>query len=71
MSSVRPVSHKELIKRLRDFGFEGHFTGGKHLFMLKGSLRLTITNPHKKSIDIDLLLRIVKQAGIFKDDWTE
>ncbi|WP_295100176.1 type II toxin-antitoxin system HicA family toxin [uncultured Candidatus Kuenenia sp.] len=37
--------------------------------MVKGSLRLTIPNPHRKEISIDLLTRIIRQAGITKNDW--
>ncbi len=40
MSKLSPVSHNELVKRLRIFGFEGPFSGGKHLYMVKGNLRL-------------------------------
>jgi predicted RNA binding protein YcfA (HicA-like mRNA interferase family) len=69
MSKLGPVSYSELVKRLRIFGFEGPYSGGKHLYMLKGSLRLTIPNPHKKNIGIDLLTRILKQAGITREEW--
>jgi len=37
--------------------------------MIKGALRLTIPNPHKKEISIDLLMRILKQADIDKEEW--
>jgi predicted RNA binding protein YcfA (HicA-like mRNA interferase family) len=43
--------------------------GGKHPYMVKGNLVLTIPNPHKKEISVDLLSRILKQAGITKDEW--
>ncbi len=69
MSKLGTVSYSELVKRLRIFGFEGPYNGGKHLYMLKGSLRLTIPNPHKKNIGIDLLTRILKQAGITREEW--
>ena len=71
MSKLNPVSHNELIKGLRTFGFEGPLGGGKHLYMLKGSLRLTIPNPHRQKIGIDLLMRILRQAEITKEDWAE
>lgn len=69
MSKLKPVSHNELIKRLREFGFKGPFSGGKHLYMIKDTLRLTIPNPHKQAIGIDLLIRILRQAGIARDEW--
>jgi predicted RNA binding protein YcfA (HicA-like mRNA interferase family) len=64
-----PVSLKQLVKRLKDLGFEGPFSGGKHPYMIKGELVLTLPNPHKKDISLDLLSRILKQAGIKKEDW--
>lgn len=71
MSKVGTVSHDELLKRLRIFGFEGPFSGGKHLYMVKGNLRLTIPNPHKQKINVDLLMRILRQAGITREEWIE
>jgi predicted RNA binding protein YcfA (HicA-like mRNA interferase family) len=70
MTRLGPVSHAELVRRLREFGFEGPHSGGKHLFMIKGDLRLTIPNPHRPEIGVALLSRILKQAGIDRDDWT-
>jgi predicted RNA binding protein YcfA (HicA-like mRNA interferase family) len=66
---MKPVSNKELIKRLQRFGFDGPFIGGKHRYMIKGKTRLTLPNPHRKQIYIDLLIRILKQAGISKEEW--
>lgn len=69
MTQLKPISREKLIRKLKIFGFEGPFAGGKHLFMIKGNLRLTIPNPHKKEIGVDLLSRILKQAGISKEEW--
>lgn len=66
---LSPVSHAEFLKKLRDFGFDGPYAGGKHLYMLKGNLRLTIPNPHRQKIGTDLLLRILRQAGISREEW--
>jgi len=71
LSKLRPVSHNELIRGLRAFGFEGPSSGGKHLYMLRGNLRLTIPNPHKQKVGVDLLIRILRQAGITKEEWME
>ena len=69
MSKLSPVSHTEFLKKLRDFGFDGPYAGGRHLYMLKGNLRLTIPNPHKQKINVDLLVRILRQAGITREEW--
>jgi predicted RNA binding protein YcfA (HicA-like mRNA interferase family) len=69
MPKLSPISHKDLIAKLKFFGFNGPFPGGKHLYMIKTQLRLTIPNPHKRIIGIDLLSRILKQAKISRDAW--
>ena len=66
-----PISWTQLVKRLKDFGFEGPFSGGKHPYMIKDDLVLTIPNPHKSEISADLLLRILKQADIKRNEWLE
>ena len=45
MPSLDPVSRRELVRRLKVLGFEGPFPGGKHQWMRRGGLRLTIPNP--------------------------
>jgi predicted RNA binding protein YcfA (HicA-like mRNA interferase family) len=69
MPKLKPISWRELVKKLRKFGFDGPFQVGKHPYMIKGDLTLTIPNPHPKDISVDLLSRILKQAGINKKDW--
>ena len=64
-----PVSWNQLVKRLKYFGFEGPFSGGRHPYMINGDLVLTIPNPHKKEISVDLLSRILKQANIKRQEW--
>ena len=71
MAALSPVSHRELVKRLRKFGFAGPFAGGKHLFMVKGERRLAIPNPHRQEIGVALLSRILGQAGMDRDAWMD
>jgi predicted RNA binding protein YcfA (HicA-like mRNA interferase family) len=66
-----PISWNNFVRKLKKFGFEGPFRGGKHPYMVRGDLVLTIPNPHKKEIGIDLLSRILKQANIRKDQWVK
>ena len=64
-----PIKWKELVRKLQQFGFSGPFVGGRHPYMTKGNLVLTIPNPHKGDVGIQLLLRILKQARVSKEDW--
>jgi predicted RNA binding protein YcfA (HicA-like mRNA interferase family) len=45
-------------------GFSGPYSGGKHEFMTKGNLALTVPNPHSGDISVGLLKIILRQAGI-------
>ena len=69
MARLRPVSFNELVRKLKALGFEGPIGGGKHLFMIRGDVRLNISNPHRQDIGVDLLKRILNQAGIQRDEW--
>ena len=53
------------------FGFDGPYSGGKHLYMLKGKLRLTIPNPHRREISVGLLKKILNQAEISREEWID
>jgi len=69
VAKLSAISWQTLVKNLRKFGFEGPYQGGRHPYMVKSDLVLTLPNPHRKEIGIDLLVRILKQAGISKDQW--
>ena len=69
MPPFQPIKQRELIKSLKKAGFEGPYSGGKHPFMVKGDLVLTIPNTHKSDIGRELLARILKQAGMTREEW--
>jgi predicted RNA binding protein YcfA (HicA-like mRNA interferase family) len=71
MPPFGPVKRKDLIRYLRQFGFEGPYSGGKHPFMLMGDITIRIPNPHQADIGKELLARILRQTGISKNDWEE
>lgn len=59
------------MQKLRVFGFDGPYSGGRHLFMKKGNFKLRIPNPHKDDISRHLLSEILRQAGISTKDWNK
>jgi predicted RNA binding protein YcfA (HicA-like mRNA interferase family) len=65
----KPIKRAELIRRLRALGWEGPFQKGKHPFMMKAGVRLTIPNPHGSEIDWSLTKRILQQAEITAEEW--
>ena len=68
---LSPVYWKELVRRLQKLGFKGPYQEGKHPYMIKEDLVLTIPNPHRQEISIDLLHRILRQAKISRKEWLE
>jgi predicted RNA binding protein YcfA (HicA-like mRNA interferase family) len=69
MPTLGPIKRSDLVKYLRKCGFDGPYSGGKHPFMVRGDRTLTIPNPHQKDIGRDFLNRILRQAGISKEEW--
>jgi predicted RNA binding protein YcfA (HicA-like mRNA interferase family) len=69
MPPFKPIKRKDLIKALKEAGFEGPFVGGKHEFLIKGELRLILPNPHQSEISKDLLARILRQANLTRETW--
>ncbi len=60
----KPISRKELVRRLKTLGFTGHFSGGRHEFMKRGKFRIVIPNPHEKDIGRSLLSQIIRDINI-------
>ena len=69
MPRLSPVSWKNLVKRLRELGFEGPYTGGKHPQMRRDDLTVIIPNPHEGDIGVGLLSRLLRQADVGRDEW--
>ena len=68
MARFAPVSRSELIRHFRQLGFSGPFAGSDHHYMVRGDISVRIPNPHGADIGVDLLQRILKQAGVTQDE---
>ncbi len=71
MPQLGPVRRKDLIRFLKELGFAGPYSGGRHEYMVRDSdrLRLTIPNPHKGEIGRSLLAELLREAGISRAEW--
>ena len=69
MRRLSPVSWRELVRRLRRLGFEGPYEGGRHPSMVRGEVVITLPNPHRGDVSIDLLQRILRRAGVTRKEW--
>jgi len=43
--------------------------GPFHQYMVKGEIKLTVSNPHQSDISRDLLAKILRQGGIDRNEW--
>jgi len=69
MPKVGPIERRDLIRHLRQLGFDGPHPGGRHEAMYRGIAQIPIPNPHAGDISQALLQRILKQAGISREEW--
>ena len=69
MPKVGPTKRRDLVRYLQQLGFDGPFPGAKHQTMQRGTLVIRVPNPHQSVISQALLLRILKQAGISREEW--
>ena len=65
----KPIKRSELIRRFRRLGWDGPYQKGKHPFMIKAGVRLTIPNPHRGDIDWSLASRMLREAGVSPEQW--
>ena len=66
---IKNISWRKLIRKFRKLGFDGPYSGGRHLFMVNGGLKIRIPNPHRGDISKYLIAEILRQAGITLDEW--
>lgn len=71
MPKLRPLKPIEVVRRLKKFGFEGPFAGGRHVHMVNKEKKLVIPIPYHqgKEIGVGLIQTILKEAGISREDW--
>jgi hypothetical protein len=58
-----------LVQKFHRLGFDGPYSGGRHLFMIKGSQKVRIPNFHRGDISRHLVSEILRQAGVSLKDW--
>lgn len=69
MPNFGPIKRRDLIAALRKLGWTGPESGGRHQYMRKGALTLTIPNSHHGDIGVSLLKLVLSQAGITRQEW--
>lgn len=69
MPKLPVISSRELIKYLKNKGFEyDHTTGSHHVYKYKNRL---VSIPERKEVGKGLLLAILEEIGISRDDFIQ
>ncbi|MDQ3133904.1 MAG: type II toxin-antitoxin system HicA family toxin [Acidobacteriota bacterium] len=63
MSRWNPCKRGEFVRRLRQLGFEGLYSGAKHQFMIYGQHRLTI--PSNAEYPVPQLRMMLREVEAF------
>ena len=75
MSQWSPCKRNEFMRRLRQLGFDGPYSGAKHQFMIFGQHRLTIPSNKEYSVpQLRMMLRefeAVTGREITVDEWND
>lgn len=71
MPALAPIKRRDLIGYLHELGFDGPFAGGKHQYMTRDNIRVTLPNPHKSDIGKSLLAKILAEADITRAEWEQ
>ena len=69
MPPFGPIKRRELVACLRRLGYSGPYASGRHEFMLRGVISVTIPNPHGSDIGPNLLAKVLRQAGVTRVEW--
>ena len=69
MARLVPVSWNTPVRPLRELGFEGPYAGGRHPQMRRGDVTVIIPNPHEGDIGVGFLTRLLRQAGVSREEW--
>jgi len=63
------ISWRKMVQNFKKLGFDGPYSGGRHLFMVRGRLKVHIPNLHNRDISGFLIMEILRQAGIPTKEW--
>jgi predicted RNA binding protein YcfA (HicA-like mRNA interferase family) len=66
---ARNISWRKLVQKFRRLGFDGSYSGGRHFFMVRDTLKIRIPNPHRSNISAALVAEILRQADISNNEW--
>lgn len=69
MPPFGPIKRRDLIGYFQQLGFGEPESGGKHQIMTRGNISILVPNLHQGDISKELLGRLLRRAGISKEEW--
>ena len=57
------------MRKLHKLGFVGPLSGGRHQFMERKNLRVSIPNPHGEEIGSALIAELLREIGITTEEF--
>ncbi|MEW5986811.1 MAG: type II toxin-antitoxin system HicA family toxin [Chloroflexota bacterium] len=71
MSKLSPLKLHEVVRKLRQLGFDGPFSGGRHVRMVRTETGQIIPLPAHpgKDISVGLIRAIIREAGVTPEEW--
>jgi hypothetical protein len=69
MPPLGPIKRNDLVRYLRQLGFDGPYSGGRHQFMIRASVRVRLPNPHEGDINGEFFARILRHADVSRAEW--
>ncbi len=67
MPPFGPISRRDLVRAFQQLGFDGPYSGGKHQSW-SAATEPGVPNPHTGDVGRDLLARILRQAGVSREE---
>ena len=75
MPKWNPCKRQDFIRRMRQLGFDGVFSGAKHQFMVLGENRLTLPSNEEYSVpQLRMMIRVVEGMigrEMTLDEWSQ
>jgi len=69
MPRLGPIRRRELVAARRELGFDGAEPGGSYEDMDRNGRCVRVPNAHEGDISHNLLSRILREAGVSRDEW--
>ncbi|MBW4517958.1 MAG: type II toxin-antitoxin system HicA family toxin [Timaviella obliquedivisa GSE-PSE-MK23-08B] len=71
MPTFGSISRRDLIKNLKRLGFVGPYSSKRHQYMVREENKVYIPNPHQGDISKGLLLKVLSEAGVSREEWED